>query len=258
MGQILVWHADERKVFNRQKGKEVKEKEIVIEDGYQCIENEAFKNNIRIQKVVLGDSVKEVGVRSFHNCTNLKKVELLCVENIQKEAFSGCTNLKEVRLPGQLKQIGKSAFADCRRMSLVEFGGNVWQGNRISELPTRVFYKCVSLEEFVFPLNLRCIGREAFYQTNLKELDLPNMLVRIEDRAFFKCNQLEYVRIPESVRKMGNGAFRGCNRLKVLEIPRDLEEIGECIINRGTKLRCQPGSKIDAYGKANGLEIEYI
>lgn len=105
---------------------------------------------------------------------------------------------------------------------------------------------------------LRKIGSQAFYQTALKELELPDGLREIGDSAFLKCNNLESVKIPESVKRIGKWAFHGCHRLKVVEIAHEPEFIGDWIVNKSTVIRCRKDSKVEAYCKKFEFAVEYI
>ena len=96
------------------------------------------------------------------------------------------------------------------------------------------------------------------YFCKLEELQLPDVLQELGDKAFFKCNGLKSVLIPKSVQKIGEGVFHGCNRLEYLEIHHDPEEIGPGIVNKSCTIRCRKGSRMDAYCEENGLKTEYI
>ena len=92
----------------------------------------------------------------------------------------------------------------------------------------------------------------------MTSLDLPEGLLEIEDSAFFKCNQLEYVCLPRSVKILGKWVFHGCNRLKILEIPEDPEVIGPWIINRSCIIRCKKAGRVDQYCQEYGFSVEYL
>lgn len=277
MAQVLTWKAEEKDIFSRDLGKRVKEKELVLDSNYRKIADEALKNNIRIKSVVIREPVSEVGIQSFYNCTALRDLSLGKIRNIRKEAFSGCVRLREVHLPRELDHLGRAAFSRCKRLENLRFSA----GMRCIAIPdesffgcetiskcripdtvrtigNRAFYKCNSLMMLELPAGIERIGKEAFYQTGLSELNLPTGLKEIGDSAFLKCNQLEYVRIPKSVKRIEKWAFHGCNRLKVLEITHDPEFIGEWIINRSAAVRCVKGSKVDIYCKKAGFTVEYI
>ena len=73
------------------------------------------KSNIKIYKDV------------FKDCTSITKVVLPdTVSEIGNNAFSGCTNLKSVNLGNGVKTIGSSAFSDCTALRRSRFP-KAWQ-----------------------------------------------------------------------------------------------------------------------------------
>ena len=109
-----------------------------------------------------------------------------------------------------------------------------------------------------FQEGLKCIGKDAFYFCGIEELELPESLEVLEERAFFKCMYLTEVRLPTHIRRIEKWVFHGCARLQVLEIRHDPEYIGEWIIIKAARIRCYKGSKVDAYCQESGFTVEYI
>lgn len=109
-----------------------------------------------------------------------------------------------------------------------------------------------------FQEGLKRIGKDAFYFCGIEELELPESLEVLEERAFFKCMYLTEVRLPTHIRRIEKWVFHGCSRLQVLEIRHDPEYIGEWIINKAARIRCYRGSKVDAYCQESGFTTEYI
>ena len=60
----------------------------------------------------------------------------------------------------------------------------------------------------------------------IKEIDIPNCVISIEDRAFADCIFLEIVDIPNSVKFIGREAFSNCFRLISIDIPNSVSYIG--------------------------------
>ncbi|MEI3188239.1 MAG: leucine-rich repeat protein [Lachnospiraceae bacterium] len=253
------------------------DREIRIAEPYRRIGSGAMKNNIKMKRLQIGNSVKEIGEEAFQGCSNLRFLTLDGVRTVQRSAFQGCTSLKTLDIPKSLRYIEKNAFMEnkavreiryetenlstvispevfreCNRLQLIVLP------EKLEKVGPRAFYKCKELDGIQFPATLKEIEEEAFYQNGLTELHLPNGLVKISDSAFFKCTQLEYVRIPESVKIIGKWVFHGCNRLKVLEIPGDPEVVGDWIVNRSCTIRCRKGSKIDKYCQENDFLCEYL
>ncbi len=236
----------------------------------------ALRNNIRVKHVTLPD-VYSVEMQAFYNCTSLRSVSFPKLRSVKREAFSGCSHLKEVVLPRSVNHVEKAVFCDCRRMEQALFDKRVscrelpdeffsgCRGLRRVALPSgvvvigrRAFYKCESLERIKLPDGLRKIGIEAFYQCGLTSLKLPEHLEIISDSAFLKCKRLEYVKVPPSVNVIGKWAFHGCTRLQVLEIGHDPQEVGEWLTNKNCIIRCHKGSRMEAYARTYGIQVEYL
>lgn len=277
MSQVLVWRAEEKNIFTCQMGRSFKERELILERNYRKIADEALMNNTKIRRLVIREPLREVGMRSFCNCSALRSLSLGRVQSIRKEAFSGCVRLKEAVLPGELGYLGRAAFAGCRRMESLQSAPGMHclaipeeiflecrnlqtccLPDSVQVISARAFYKCVSLNALKLPRRIRVIGREAFCQTGLSELELPKGLEVIGASAFLKCSQLTHVRLPSSVKRIEKWAFHGCNRLKTLEIAHEPEFIGEWIINRSAVIRCVRGGKVDRYCQGAGFSTEYI
>ncbi len=71
------------------------------------------------------------------------------------------------------------------------------------------------------------IDELAFFECDtLKEVKLPNGLLRIETSAFEMCKGLETITFPSTLTSVGNNAFNGCNNLKTISLPGNLEKLG--------------------------------
>lgn len=71
------------------------------------------------------------------------------------------------------------------------------------------------------------IGLGAFSNCfKLKEVVIPDTVIRIDQAAFGGCSSLESIVIPKSVRSIGIGAFLNCLSLKNVYIRGRIESIG--------------------------------
>jgi len=92
-----------------------------------------------------------------------------------------------------------------------------------------------NVTEINFPSSLTHLDEYAFYETNLKKIDLTKCLglTRIPKRCFVGCEFIEEVIIPDYVTEIGDGCFavyaykRGKNILKKVSIPVGLIHFGE-------------------------------
>ena len=248
--QVLVWRAKDKSVFIKVDVKKNISKKMIIGGDYKKIGDEAFKNNIKVREIDLENGISEIGIGSFSGCTSLRRIRLGAVKVIRKNAFWGCTSLTNIVFPNRLESVGSGAFSMCKRLE-----NAACSGKTISE---RAFFGCKGLKHVDLPEGLLKIEKEAFCDTGLERLMLPESLEKIGDSAFLKCRELEYVKIPENVRIIEKWAFHGCNHLKVVEIPGEPEFIGEWMINKGTKIRCRHGSTAERYCLKYGFKMEYM
>lgn len=83
----------------------------------------------------------------------------------------------------------------------------------------------VTFKSIKLPDSIRYIGKEAFRESDIKELILPKNLEVIDNRAFQYANNLEgTLEIPENVRYIGQNAFQS-NYLTNIIFPESLEVI---------------------------------
>ena len=125
------------------------------------------------------------------------EIEWLPVTKICPGACKGITRLYEVWLPFTLEEIGDEAFAECFNLSRVHYS-----------------------------LNLRSIGKRAFYHCRyMTDLNLPDKLEEIGEEAFAQCSQINYVVLPDSLRTIRRGVFADDAYLSAVSIPASVERI---------------------------------
>lgn len=71
------------------------------------------------------------------------------------------------------------------------------------------------------------INYEAFLQTSLLSISIPNSVTNIGSEAFESCNSLTGVTIPDSVISIGYMAFNQCFGLTNITIPNSVVSIGD-------------------------------
>lgn len=83
----------------------------------------------------------------------------------------------------------------------------------------------VTFKSIKLPNSIRYIGKEAFRESDIKELVLPENLQVIDDRAFQYANNLEgTLKIPDGVKYIGQYAFQS-NYLTSIVFPESIEII---------------------------------
>ena len=75
------------------------------------------------------------------------------------------------------------------------------------------------------PDGVTTIGDDAFANSSLESIDLPNQLELIDNYAFYGCESLTQVGMPSALDKMGEGCFELCSSLTSIDIPNGVHTI---------------------------------
>ena len=92
-------------------------------------------------------------------------------------------------------------------------------------------YYSDGLEEVVLPKTIKSIGINAFRNSKLQRINLPEGLVSIGDWAFYSCKYLELSEFPSTLKHIGRCAFRGCYSISVSSFPDGIETLGAGIFS---------------------------
>ena len=160
---------------------------LVIENGVKYIGRNNFACWEELEELTLPPSVKNLRIRAFEKCTNLKYVHFSeGLETIGKEAFYECKSLEKMTFPKSLQKIGQFSFFCCDSLKKVKIHGSV------KTIEHKAFAGC----------------------HNLSEVVLSNGLENISDEAFKWCNALEKINFPKSLNYIGQYAFNQSDKLK--------------------------------------------
>ena len=176
------------------------------------------------------NSVTKIGKAAFKNCTALNKVSgLENVTEIPNEAFNSCSRLTSISGLDNITTIGDNAFSKCSAMvkvdgKYVKTGITELEGLQLSNLTSigvraldsvkaafeineSTFSHLTSLGEGAFsqvsgmagpltlPEGITSVGTATFLGTSITEVNLPNSIQSIGERAFISCTQLTSVQI---------------------------------------------------------------
>lgn len=242
---------------------------LVIGENVENIGTEAFYACTRLETVVIGNGNKSIGEFAFSNCTKLTSVTVGegCT-TIGEAAFEKCTSLVEISMPKTLESInayafqGSSALVDIkitlggkyavtRNSFIVEIDSDAGERtlvivapgaiteeitipNNIHAIGPYVFRHVTSLKKVNLPETMKSIGKEAFFDTGLTEIDLYNVET-IGDYAFGQT-KLTSVTITENVTSIGKYAFQYCFDLTEIYISSSVVSVGTTLFhNVGTE-----------------------
>lgn len=244
---------------------------VTIPSSVTTIGDDAF-NNTGISGVVLQEGLESIGYGAFGGSTNISTISIpASVTTIESGALqspaltsisvaagntsftaidgvlfdaSGTTLLcyppskrdATYTIPADVT-ISSSAFSGCNYLQHITFAegttviGGLWE--------------CTSLMTVTIPSTAKIIDAEAFYNTGLTSITIPEGVEIIRGGAFYDCTSLEEITFPSTLKQFGSifpesgydyGVLEGCSGLTVVSVPGTVQSIGNNAFARCTSL----------------------
>ena len=193
---------------------------VIIPDGVTEIGNMAFWGCSELVSVTVPDSVTTIGSKAFYSCSALSDLKLsLNITSLGNDVFVECVSLTQVSLPSAVK-IGSNTFSQCEGLKKVTLAENL---EKISE---GMFNECVNLTEVNNFSSVKKIGAFAFYNcTKLPDITFSDSLEEIGDSAFYGCGSFVNVTVPGNVKSLGTGVFSSCVNLKKAKLGNGIKTV---------------------------------
>lgn len=204
--------------------------ELNITNPTMIFADYAFAEMHALTTVTLPEGLTTTAKYMFASCTNLTTVNLpATLTSFATYTFQKCTALKEINLPASLKYISSDskttstsyAFDGCTALETVNF-----MGTEVAFIGTYAFKGCTSLKAFTFPASITLIGKNAFENSGLEIVQIPETVTTISDYAFNKCEALTSVSILGNVTTFGNYVFDKCPNLATATFNENIATIG--------------------------------
>ena len=172
--------------------------EIPKDKNVLYLDDECFRYNTTLKKIILPSTLTEIPER----------------------AFEGCSNLEEVVIPSQLTTIREGAFKNCKKLKKITLIKFTDRENKVHE----DYFGAIT------------VGKSAFENcTSLTEIENSGRLTTAYDSAFAGCTSLKSIDISE-LRVTGREVFRGCTSLETVDTS-SFTNIGESMFEGCTSLR---------------------
>lgn len=236
---------------------EVQEGATILPETKKIPDN-LFLGCTSIIDVQIPETVTEIGQKAFKDASSVENVTFAVntetgkvkgVEKIGISAFDGCSSLQELVLPETVTEVLQGAFANegalvkadmSRAASLKKWDKESFKGDTalaevvlptaggITAIPDGAFAGCTSLtgENLKIPKNIVTITANAFKESGLKKLYIPNQVTTIGTSAFEACKNLEDVHISNNISIISQSTFKNCEKLEKIEIPVKVDQIG--------------------------------
>ena len=160
----------------------------------------------------------------------LKSIEYPSLINV-----SNGTTITELYLPNSLEHLGNMAAPlqikefyvpkNLKSIFMPEilFGDKLerFYGDKVSEdgrcivVDNKLLaFAPAGLEEYTIPTDITIIGQQAVCSNELKTITIPEGISILEDEAFMRCPNIEYINLPSSLTEIGGYAFFQLKNLK--------------------------------------------
>ncbi len=147
-------------------------------------------------------SVTSIGNNAFEMCTALTSITIPGnVSTIEDNAFSCCGSLRSVTISEGVVHMGSCAFFNCTMLSSVTLPSS------LNTIGAYAFQQCSSLASITIPRGVATVRTGAFAYCNaLSNVTIEEGVRAIESEAF-NNSCLKSVKIPQSVQSISNSAF---------------------------------------------------
>lgn len=179
---------------------------VNIPTGIKTINDNAF-NFMLITSLTIGDSISIMGLGCFINCMRLSSIKLgrgCSVGGFSSDIYG-------------IKNVYIGDLEDFCRYSHDKFGCSY-----------RLFLGNKEVTELTLTDGQKEIADGAFSGCiSLKHVTIQGSDIKIPNRAFQNCVNIESVTIGEGVREIGDEAFEGCTNLTDMSIPGSVKRVGK-------------------------------
>lgn len=101
------------------------------------------------------------------------------------------------------------------------------EGKPVTEIRENAFYKCSTLKEIVIPESVLKIGNYAFFEcTSLETAGINARASSVPEGAFYGCESLKNVSLNTNINTVEDYAFFGCRSIEKFDFPVSVTDIG--------------------------------
>lgn len=242
--------------------------EVVLSSGLSVIPLASFSYCESLEEVVIPENVIRIEDYAFGYCTNLKKISLpSTLVEFSSASFAESNKLEIVEINNNNQYLkeedGIIYNSDYTKILFVTsiLPEIVKLKDGITEVPAYAFtdkkgvkelyipkslttinfnsFRGLSVEKVVFEEGFKTIFYNMFAQcTNLKEIEFPSTLEKIESSAFSECTSLTHIEIPDNVDiNEAYSLFSNCSNLLSVKLPNSLTILPQYIFSGCTNLK---------------------
>lgn len=210
---------------------------LTLPSTLKKIEEYAFAGLNFVCRMYLPDGIEELGANCFEDCQKMYGRLILPshLKTLGSNAFNNCKVLQGgLVIPKSLTVIPDGAFNHCGlegrlllhdgitsigdyALAFNEFRGEIALPKSLTELGSGNFTNNNFLGNVKIPKGLLSISEKAFEYCSFREVEIPEGVTYIHERAFAGSKNLQKVILPSTLEFIDKEAFSDCDSLRVIE-----------------------------------------
>ena len=237
-------------------------KHITIPKNINALNDWSFERCFWLESLSIPNSVIKIGSNVFSSCYVISRVIIPSnVTEIGSNIFSNCTNISFIIIPDNVVNAKIGIITSCDYMYLGS-GVQSFDSNMSGATPNikkidfnnnaHLFSKFQgTYNNFNFSdaeqISLYCNSASSFNYVNEKHLylkgseinhlEIPDDALKLPQRAFANCPNLQKVTIGQNVTKIEYGCFTTCENLAEVNIQNGVQTIGSGAFNKCINLK---------------------
>ena len=129
------------------------------------------------------------------------------------------------------KHVPDGILRGCKKISEIEL-------DSVENIGNNAFDRCSNLSNVKLSDSLRKMGKCAFQDSGIQEIDLSKtQITSIEGRTFHVCRNLKNIILPEGLEKIDYFGIAGCTSLENLKLPNSVRFLGKAALARNIMLK---------------------
>jgi hypothetical protein len=183
-----------------------------------------------------GPNVITIGTQAFANNPNLSTVFAPNVNRVAADAFTGCTALQDY--PASASTFTIAAGGILTAVSGGSVAGRLRIPTGVSTINASVFLNQSTMIGVSFPTTLRNISTQAFRNTGLRDITIPETVSSLGSIAFGYCTALSSITFPATaISTIQADVFRDCTALQTAIVPSWMTSVPAGMYNNATGVR---------------------
>ena len=205
--------------------------------------NYIFLDAKSLEKVVIGKNVKKLNAGMFISCNKLSDLTILTEEaEINNNVLDTTVNLKEIKVNKDnskyMVEDGILFSKDGSKIYAYPTGkvGDTYKiPSNVKEIGNSAFHDCRSLKNIDIPSTVEKVGTTAFRGSSIITASINASTSG--NYIFLDAKSLEKVVIGKNVKKLNAGMFISCNKLSDLTILTEEAEINNNVLDTTVNLK---------------------